>query len=51
MIEGGIMPKCERCGLNGDVSEIKICPEQITDWANKPICKQCYLELKKNKRK
>ena len=41
------MPKCERCGLNGDSLELKVCPDKIPDWCNKPICKQCYLELKK----
>jgi len=41
------MPKCERYGLNGDSLELKMCPDKITKWANKPICKQCYSELKK----
>ncbi|KYK20137.1 hypothetical protein AYK21_01580 [Thermoplasmatales archaeon SG8-52-2] len=41
------MPKCERCGLNGYSLELKMCPDIIPDWGNKPICKQCYIELKK----
>ena len=40
------MLKCERCGLEGDYTQIKTCPEKITFWGNKPICKQCYLYLK-----
>jgi hypothetical protein len=40
------MPKCERCGQEGDYTQIKICPEKITFWGKKPICKQCYLYLK-----
>ncbi|KYK23443.1 hypothetical protein AYK21_02510 [Thermoplasmatales archaeon SG8-52-2] len=41
------MYKCEKCGKVGDSTEIKSCPENILDYAKKPICKQCYLELKK----
>ncbi|KYK23585.1 hypothetical protein AYK21_02310 [Thermoplasmatales archaeon SG8-52-2] len=40
------MPKCGRCGLEGDYTQIKTCPEEITFWGKKPICKQCYLYLK-----
>jgi hypothetical protein len=40
------MPKCERCGQKGDYTQIKTCPEKITYWGKKPICKQCYLYLK-----
>ncbi|KYK32077.1 MAG: hypothetical protein AYK22_00520 [Thermoplasmatales archaeon SG8-52-3] len=40
------MLKCERCGLEGDYTQIKTCPEKITLWGNKPICKKCYLYLK-----
>ena len=41
------MPKCERCGLNSDGLELKVCPDKISDWGNKSICKKCYMELKK----
>jgi len=41
------MPKCERCGLKGDSLELKMCPNKITKWAKKSICKQCYLDLKR----
>jgi hypothetical protein len=40
------MPKCERCGLEGDYKKIKICPEKILFWGKKPICKECYTYLK-----
>jgi hypothetical protein len=43
------MPKCERCGLKGDDLELKMCPDKISNWGNNPICKKCYLELKKIK--
>jgi hypothetical protein len=39
--------KCKKCGKVGDSIEIKSCPENILDYAKKPICKQCYQELKK----
>lgn len=41
------MSKCEKCGLEGDSTQIKPCPDQIKEWANKLICKNCYQELKK----
>jgi hypothetical protein len=40
--------KCIKCGKEGDSTQIKTCPEQILDYANKPICKECYIGLKKN---
>lgn len=41
------MYKCERCGLEGDSTQIKRFPDKNTYWINKPICKKCYLEIKK----
>jgi hypothetical protein len=38
--------KCERCGFEGDSSQIKKSPTSFPEWYGKPICKKCYVELK-----
>jgi hypothetical protein len=40
------MVKCERCGFEGDNSQIKKSPNSFPVWYGKPICKKCYVELK-----
>lgn len=39
------MPKCDRCGFEGDSSQVRFSPNSIPDWKNKNICKNCYNEL------
>lgn len=38
---------CEKCGKQGNITEIKECSSDIPEWQGKYVCKPCYEELKK----